>query len=343
MALAARGEPEPPPPAKASVATTEVVRTDLSDTRTLPGTLGYGAARPVRGAGEGLVTRLPKTGAAVRRGTPLYWVNDRPVPAFFGATPLFRRLDKIGLRGRDVTMVADNLTALGYDIGPRSSPAARVSRVSRVSRAKPLPGDVLTAGLRAALKRWQLDFGLKPTGTLDLGQVAVLPGPVRVGSIQARLGDPAAGDLITVTRAVKVVTVPVNAVDVGTIRRGMRVTVVLPSGDEIPAKVTAIGAAVTDGGSDGTVPQVNVTVTPSKGSDVKAVDSARVEVRFTVKAREDVLAVPVGALLALREGGYALQLPGGKLVAAETGMFTRGMVEVSGSGITPGLTVVTSS
>ncbi|GAA0388950.1 peptidoglycan-binding protein [Acrocarpospora corrugata] len=339
VALAARGEPEPPAPGRAPVETTSVERTDLSDTRSLPGTLGFGAERPLRGAGEGLVTGLPKPGAAVLRGRPLYWVDDRPVPVFFGATPLFRELGKIGLRGRDVTTVADNLAALGYAIGARSGPAA----VTTPSRGKPLPGDVFTASLRAALKRWQLDTGLPATGTLDVGQVAVLPGPARVGSVQARLGDPAAGELITLTRAVKVVTVPVNAADVGGIRRGMRVAVLLPADQEIPGKVTVIGTAATDGTSDGGAPQVSVTVTPARSADVKTLDSARVEVRFTVRARRDVLAVPVGALLALREGGYALQLPGGKLLAAKTGMFARGLVEVSGPGITPGLTVVTSS
>ena len=58
---------------------------------------------------------------------------------------------------------------------------------------------------------------------------------------------------------------------------------------------------------------------------------------------KDVLAVPVGALLALREGGYALQLPDGGLVAVQTGMFAEGLVEVSGAGLTEGLTVVTAS
>jgi hypothetical protein len=66
-------------------------------------------------------------------------------------------------------------------------------------------------------------------------------------------------------------------------------------------------------------------------------------VNFTAEVRRGVLAVPVGALIALREGGYALQLPGGKLVAAQTGMFAKGMVEVGGAGITSGLKVVTSS
>ncbi|MFC7645067.1 peptidoglycan-binding protein [Streptosporangium lutulentum] len=351
------GKPETAGTVKPHVEIASVVKTDLSDTRTLPGSLGFGAERPLRGVGEGLVTRLPKAGAAVLRGKPLYWVDDRPVTAFFGDTPLFRKLGEEGVQGRDVTVVANNLKALGYDIGlppPRTSavttaktaPGADASRVPLAGRDKPLlPGDVFTASLGAALKRWQLDSGLEPTGTLDVGQVVVLPGPVRVGSVKAQLGDVVAEELMTVTSTRKVVTVPVDATDVGTIRRGTRMTVVLPDDKKISGKVTAIGKDTRDNetpGGSGT-PQLNVTVTPDRSTDVKALDSAAVQVNVTSRVRRGVLAVPVGALLALREGGYALQLTDGRLVAAETGMFARGMVEVSGDGITSGLKVVTSS
>jgi hypothetical protein len=55
-----------------------------------------------------------------------------------------------------------------------------------------------------------------------------------------------------------------------------------------------------------------------------------------------VLAVPVGALVALREGGYALQTPEGTLIAVGTGVFAGGLVEVKGAGITAGQSVVTT-
>ncbi|MFD0730998.1 peptidoglycan-binding protein [Planotetraspora mira] len=332
------GKPEATGAGNAPVATTSVVKTDLSDTRSLQGTLGYGTERSVRGAGTGLVTRLPKAGATVVRGKPLYWVDDRPVPAFVGDTPLFRKLDQVGVRGRDVTVVANNLRALGYSIGymPPQTPVA----------GKPsVPGDVFTASLKSALKQWQVAAGLQPTGTLDIGQVVVLSGPARVASVKAQLGDPVAEELITVTPTAKVVTVPVDATDVGTIRLKARASITLPSGKKIAGQVTAIGRTVQEvtDGSGQTAAQLNITVTPRKAADVKALDAAGVEVTFTSQVRRGVLAVPVGALLALREGGYALQLPDGKLVAAETGMFVRGMVEVTGKGVTEGLKVVTSS
>ena len=58
---------------------------------------------------------------------------------------------------------------------------------------------------------------------------------------------------------------------------------------------------------------------------------------------EDVIAVPVAALLALAEGGYAVEVDAGggatRLVAVEPGFFADGLVEVSG-GLEPGDRVV---
>jgi multidrug efflux pump subunit AcrA (membrane-fusion protein) len=79
---------------------------------------------------------------------------------------------------------------------------------------------------------------------------------------------------------------------------------------------------------------------------IGAVDSGQVEVEFTTGAREGVLAVPVGALLALAEGGYAVEVvEGGKrrLIAVTTGLFANDLVEVSGEGLSAGMTVVTTS
>jgi hypothetical protein len=93
-------------------------------------------------------------------------------------------------------------------------------------------------------------------------------------------------------------------------------------------------------GGDGDPPKTTVTVTPTKA--VTAYDSAPVQVRFTTIVRRGVLAVPVGALVARREGGYAVQRPDGSLIAATTGLFAGGMVQVSGPGLTDGTTVVTT-
>ncbi|MGC5291278.1 efflux RND transporter periplasmic adaptor subunit [Micromonospora sp. DT231] len=324
-----------------TLTTTTVTRADLSDSRSLGGALGFGPERLVKGAGEGVVTRLPKVGDTVARGKPLYWVNDRPVPVLFGGTPLFRTLDKPGLVGSDVRIVGDNLKALGFHTGAQPS---RGKDGTKIGAGQAL----LTESLIASIKKWQQSVGLEPTGTIGVGQVAVLTGPVRVSAVQALPGDPVAGALLSVTEKVKLVTVPVGATEVGAIAVGATVSVALPDGSEIPAKVASVSHTVRGGGSDdgtgqNSPPTVDVLVAPVRAADVAKLDAAAVQVRFTTTVHKNVLTVPVGALVALREGGHALQLPDGRLVAVETGMFARGLVEITGAGVTEGLDVVTAS
>ncbi|MFI8537517.1 hypothetical protein ACIGMX_45655 [Streptomyces aquilus] len=318
------------------VRTVTVSRTDLSDSRTLPGTLGFGSSHVLKGTGQGVVTALPKPGVRAVRGQALYRVDDRPVPVLFGATPFFRTLSKTGVRGHDVSVLGDNLRAVGYDTG-----LAGASRNAG-------EGEEFTSGLAAALKRWQHDTGQDATGIFVPGRVVVLPGAVRVDTVQAQVGDQTDTPLLTYTSAAKSVTVPVEATDVGTIKVGALAQITLPDGRTVRGTVKALGRTVQGGGAQDAAAQngpatVDVSVVPDRAADVGSVDAAAVQVRFDTTIRKAVLAVPVSALLALREGGYALQRPDGTLVAVRTGMFAGGMVEVSGTGLAEGSKVVTAS
>jgi hypothetical protein len=415
------GRKHPAASKTAQVQTVAVTRTDLSDSQTLAGTLGFGASQTVKGTKPGMVTWLPAPAATVSRGQPLLRVDNQAVDLFYGSTPLYRSLDAVGLVGPDVKVVADNLTALGYSIGhqppvgtsvTQPAPAAapppatgqasggtakdasfQVTRVTATPTAtatatpsastastattattkapttttppstpeastpeastpappqsvEVAPGDgVLTAPLVAAIKRWQLTLGGTPNGVLDPGDVIVLPSAVRVGTVDAQLGDDAQEPLMEVTTTAKVVVVPVDSTSVGTIKEGDAVTITLPDSSTTAGRVADISstAQAASTGDSGAPPQQNVTVTFDDTSVVRSLDSASVQVQFTGQTEKGVLAVPVGALLALSGGGYALQLKSGGLVAVRTGMYAMGMVAVTGRGIVPGVQVVTSS
>ncbi|GAB2956525.1 hypothetical protein GCM10023080_014720 [Streptomyces pseudoechinosporeus] len=396
------GKPDTKAGSDARVATAVVTRTDLSNDQTLDGTLGYGRATTVKGGKAGLITWLPATGATVRRGEPLYRVDNVPVPVFYGSTPLYRTLQARGTTGPDVKVVADNLRELGYDIGaqptvgtwiaqepvtpgepgtgqtaggagqtpegagqgtagsatesgpPDATGTTRPSALSGSAPSTPAPvqvkrGDgVLTSSLVAAIKRWQTSAGMPPTGVLGVGDLSVLSGAVRVEGVQAQLADAADGTaLMTVTSTVKSVTVAVEAGEAGSMKRGDSVAVSLPDDSTTQGTISAIGATVqrddSEGGSGPGQPQLTVGIALRDTAAVRRLDSAPVQVRFTSETRKGVLSVPVGALLALREGGYAVQLPGGRLVAVKTGMFSKGVVEISGSGIEAGTKVVTTT
>ncbi|WP_326726813.1 hypothetical protein [Streptomyces phaeochromogenes] len=392
------------------VTTAVVERADLSDTRTLGGTLGHGRSRVVRSGKEGLVTWLPRIGAEVTRGGQLFRVNDNPVPLLYGSTPLYRTLRDEGTVGRDVKVLVDNLRKLGYDFGeqpevgswvrprPAATPAsdgagaegetasadaasgesAEDERASGKSgqdaapSARPTAADsdsdsagagspaaspspapvqvrrgegVLTSGVIAALKRWQSRTGAAATGELGPGDAIVLSGAVRVGGLLAEPGDATGGDLLSVTSTVRQVTVPLKADATGSVRRGNKVTVTLPDNSTVRGHVTALSSDAQSADNAGGEPQLTVTVglDDPDAESVRDADAGSVRVGFTSAAKKDVLVVPVGALLALSEGGYALQRPGGRLLPVETGLFAKGRVEVSGPEISEGLRVVTTS
>ncbi len=68
---------------------------------------------------------------------------------------------------------------------------------------------------------------------------------------------------------------------------------------------------------------------------IGSLTSAPVKVVVTTSTAEAVLAVPIAALLALSEGGYAVERVEGdssKLVGVETGVFADGLVEVRPAG-----------
>ena len=382
------------------VATAQVVRTDLAATRTLTGKLGYGSTRKVIDNSGGIITSLPETGTVVTRGDTLYRVDDQAVPVFYGTTPLFRPLDEPGLVGRDVRVIADNLSALGYAIGAQPAVGSRIPQqqsgqgpdqqghaeqgssgsakqasndathsssngtsgaagpgggAKQKSSTNDAPkyavvheGDaVLTPALMDAIARWQQDIGLSSTGTLRADSVAILRGASRVAVLVSTVGQQTGGPVLTVSSRDKVVTVPMNATDVGAINVDDKVTVTLPDATQVPGTVTEVSHTVTKeksaGSAGGATQKRDVIVTLDDAAAAKELDHATVRVGFTSETRKDVLAVPVDALLALAEGGYALQKANGKLVPVKTGLFAKGMVEISGDGVRPGMRVVTAS
>ncbi|MEU0644829.1 hypothetical protein [Streptomyces umbrinus] len=273
------------------------------------------------------------------------WVRPRPA-----ATPTS---DGAGAEGETASADAASGKS-GQDAAPSARPTAADSAGAGSPAASPSPAPVqvrrgegvLTAGVIAALKRWQSRTGAAATGELGPGDAIVLSGAVRVGGLLAEPGDAAGGDLLSVTSTVRQVTVPLKADATGSVRRGNKVTVTLPDNSTVRGHVTALSSDAQSADQNaGGEPQLTVTVgldDPDAGP-VRDADSGSVRVGFTSAAKKDVLVVPVGALLALSEGGYALQRPGGRLLPVETGLFAKGRVEVSGPEISEGLRVVTAS
>jgi multidrug efflux pump subunit AcrA (membrane-fusion protein) len=93
-------------------------------------------------------------------------------------------------------------------------------------------------------------------------------------------------------------------------------------------------------------PTIEVTIAVD-APEAATYDQAPVEVGIVRQARENVLAVPVNALVALLEGGYAVERVAADgtsgLVGVEPGIFEDGWVEVRGDGLDAGDAVVVPS
>jgi peptidoglycan hydrolase-like protein with peptidoglycan-binding domain len=300
--------------------TVAVQRMDLAERETVSGDLGHGTAQALTGRRPGTITALPAPGAVLDRGAVVYQVDARPVVLFLGSLPLYRPVGPGVADGPDVKLVEENLRDLGY-------------------RGFGTPDTKFTAGTEAAIKKWQKALGVDQTGVIELGDVVVTPAPVRVSTVKAALGDDAAGEVLEYTGTTRLVTVDLDEDQKDLAPVGTKVTLTV-GGTRVPGTVTSLDPAPP---SEDPNAEQGFVATVSIDGELDAAASGSVDVEITAAARQGVLVVPVGALLALAEGGYAVELPSGTLVAVTTGLFADGLVEVTGEGLTEGTKVVTTS
>ncbi|MGW0805726.1 peptidoglycan-binding protein [Nonomuraea sp. NPDC002799] len=306
-------------------ATATVDRQTLKDTMDADGELGYGPVTTAVSRGPGTITWLPGSGREITRGRSLYRLDNKPVMLLYGDTPAYRDL-RYGMEGKDVENLERNLSKLGYD-------GFTVD-------------DEFTYDTAQAVMEWQEDRGLDETGVVELGRVVFAPGKVRVESLEAEKGQPATPGqkVLTYTGTSKVVTAVLAAEDQRMARKGAKVTVTLPDGKRVNGKVTEVATVIVPGDGQNAEPETRVEalVSIGGGKAAKGLDKAAVDVTFTASQRKNVLTVPIAALVALREGGFGLEIIEGgtsRYVAVETGLFSGGRVEVTGDGLTEGMTV----
>jgi hypothetical protein len=318
---AAPAAPAPPP-----LTTATVVRTDLRTTVLTGATLSYAPAGPVVNELTGTYTQLPPAGARILPGRVLDRVDNVSVTLMAGSTPAWRPFALGMTDGPDVAELQSSLIFLGDARGLFSRPSGRF--------------DWLTVD---AIERWQVGHHETATGEIALGTIVFLPAAVRVGAENFAPGQAASpGQLpYQVTTTTRRVTVPLTP-NLPAVSDGEKVSIVLPSGATIPGRVTAIGPAGFTT-SPGAQPSNALIVTPDRPIATATGTNVAVQVSLTTQSVRNALAVPVAALLALRSGGYGLELmkPSGthRLVGVRTGVFTGGEVQVSGAGVQPGTRV----
>ena len=248
--------------------------------------------------------------------------------------------------GLDILWLETNLAALGYDPGEID--------------------EVFDAETVQAVAAWQSDNGEEATGEVPLGQVVFAPGPSQVSKQGVSLGvsvgigvnlyelTPVAlvtsavgsdGVIFEQTTAQRI-TAQLDLVDQELLDIGTEVVIELPDDTEVAGVVSEFGAVpviVAAANQSQETSYLDVVISPNEAIDSNWT-GATVEIHVTTEFAQGALVAPVSALLALQEGGYAIEvvLADGttQLVGIGTGIFADGYVEVSAEGLQPGIQIV---
>ena len=313
---------------------------DLVVTDEYEGELGFGETDAVMAGRSGVVTGVTPVGTTVGQGEVLFHLDLQPTVLLHGDVPAFRDLSVGADAGADITQLEQALVDLGFGEGVT------------------VDGE-FTDATADAVEAWEEALGRSDSdGVVTLGDVVFAPGDLRVADVTAGTGTQvqSGADVVQVTATTEVVTLGLTVDQVANVEAGTPVTVMLPDDSEATGKIVDVATEPsTDsgsddggdgGGGDGGEETYPVTVALDDAAAADGFESGTVDVSVERSRTEDATAVPVIALLALREGGYAVQVvddtqpEGFKLVPVEVGTIADEWAQVSGEGIEAGVEVV---
>ncbi|MCG5219640.1 RND family efflux transporter [Streptosporangium soli] len=306
--------------------TAPVERKTLRETITALGTLSYGASNRLNAGRAGTITRLPREGRRVKPGGVLHSIDNQPVVLMRGRLPAWRAFESGMSDGPDVRQLERNLDLLGHFTG---TPDACFDWYTKV-----------------AILHWQDAIGVRETGSIKRGQIVFTPGEVRVAETMAHLGDQvAAGTAVAKLSGLnKIVTAELKAANQAVAKVRGKVTVNLPGGKTTTGTVSKVGAPRQREDGDKKTITVPVAITLDRPAAAGSLQEVSVSIDFPTASREDVLTVPVAALIALPDGGYGVEVVRDAVttqtLTVKTGLFAGGSVEVTGNGLDAGQKVV---
>jgi peptidoglycan hydrolase-like protein with peptidoglycan-binding domain len=227
--------------------------------------------------------------------------------------------------GADVAQLEAALVALGYGDGLTVD-------------------DTFTSETRDAVLSWQTDIGADNDGIVNLGEVYFSADALRISdqlaSIGANIGN--GSPVLAITAADIVVKVDLSADDQGLVATGDSVVVILPGNVEVAATIDSVATIATFDQQGNAIFEVVISLDDT--SAAAGLDEAPVDVDVVSDSVSGVVAVPVSALVALSEGGYAVEVQQSDgttvLVAVEPGFYADGLVEVTETQLAPGMLVV---
>lgn len=292
--------------------TAGIERMTLEDTVILRGVTGYQPTTRLTAGAPGRVTDVAVVaGDVVEPGAVLLAIDGRPVVAVAAEMPFWRDLS-MGAAGSDVRQLQAVLSQAGHDVEESGTFDEATGR---------------------ALQAWQAEHGLSPPdGTLALNDLATGSWPQRVGQVRVQPGDLVSpGDqLIDFTGREPVVNVELLPSD------RLRVAVDDPARVELSAtgaqaagKLSEVSASPITREDDGSL---LYTARVTLDEPLEAPEGTQAQVVIVIDRVEDVLAVPLAAVVSDDVGRPAVRVVGGdgstRLVPVELGVSQGAWVQV---------------
>lgn len=303
---------------------------DLIETETLSGTLGFGEPRQLPTNTTGIVTALPEDGAVIGFGQALFEVNNLPVVLLRGDIPQYRPFEAGMVDGPDVAQFEQNLVDLDYTADLDLTVDDEFSDTT---------GDAIEI-MFDELGITDPDDDDDDIRRVELGLVVFSPTAVRVGGTNVEVGQSItpAVNVLNVTDTEQSVTIDLDANDRALLDEGTAVTIELPGGAEVGGEVVEVAAVATrelnPQSGEFSDPTIAVEVGFTEGDPPDGFDAAPVDVTVTETITAGVLTVPASALIALSEGGFAVEIAAADgtshLVGVEIGTFVDDVVQITG-------------
>lgn len=352
---------------------------DLISFEEWSGALSSGTTATVSATSRGTLTSAVDVGDSIALGDIVAEIDGQPVISLYGSVPQFRELEVNTDDGADIRQLEENLVALGYDPDGTITVDENytVNTALMVERWEidldlDEPDGIVSAGQIAFIEGpsevlsrvpvgSQMNPGLPFMTTIVLAEsayVTVAEDTDDVGELiaagveaddDAEIVDTvldlegaveAGRPIYRTERSKRSIELAVSVDETDTFPIGQAVEVELPDGEIVDAEVTDISdVARTIQTGQESVTVVDVTIQPlvELVSDFSA---GPVTIRVQDDAVLGATMIPVRALVALAEGGHAVEVEGRGLVAVELGGFDDGWVEISNGAIDPGEVVV---
>ncbi len=264
----------------------------LSDSKEFNAEVKYGEEWTLPVTAQGTVTKRNAQGTIIEPGQPIIWINDRPIILARGEVPLFRELKRETIRrpgmkaaplsGTDVKQLQEFLIAQGHASDGKLKPSGVFDKVTEQS-----------------VKTWQEANNLDQTGTITTQQLVFWPTNLRIQS-EPLVGS--AFDSITVTKPDQEIVVTARRRDAGYLETGSTVEIGLGTDATVTGDVKTTKEVAN---SEGSGTNIQVIVTPTRPLPG---DAGGVTVTGSGASVENALTVPVRSLVALAEGGYAVEV-----------------------------------